>query len=129
MTLTDVHGRLSTTLVLYAVILGVWALFRFFRRQGPDSSYYGALVIAEFLALAQGVLGAILWLGLNLRPERGGVHLLYGITSLLVIPGIYAYTRGGSSEGKFKERVLSLIYGVALLFLAAIAIRGIATGG
>lgn len=129
MTLTDVHGRLSTTLVLYAVILGAWALFRFFRRQAPDSSYYGALVIAEFLALAQGVLGAILWLGLDLRPERGGVHLLYGITSVLVIPGIYAYTRGGSGDGKVNERVLSLIYGVALLFMAAIAIRGIATGG
>jgi hypothetical protein len=120
MTLTDIHGGLANTAVLFNLILGVWALWRYLRRQGVDSSYWGALVIGELVILAQGLLGGYLWL-VGERPARG-IHLLYGIAGALVIPGVYAFTRGGD------QRRVMLVYGVGLLFLVGILLRSIGTG-
>lgn len=122
MTLTSLHDRLANTILLYVILLAIWGLWRFIRREGLDSSYFGALVIAEVIILGQGLLGMYLWL-INLRPDRGGIHILYGVASALVIPAVYVYTRGGA------ERRASLVYGAVLLFLAGLIIRGITTGG
>lgn len=122
MSLIDIHARLSNTALLFVVLIALWSLWRFFRRQGADPSYWGALLIGEILILAQGALGGYLWL-IGLRPDRGGIHILYGVACALVIPTIYTYTRGGT------ERRVMLVYGVALLFLAGLVIRSIVTGG
>src|SRR5512134_3536106 len=106
MSLADIHARLGNTAMYYAIILGLWGLWRYFRKQGLDSNYWGALVIGEILIIAQGLLGAYLWLS-GARPGRG-IHILYGVVSALVIPGLYAYTQGDD-----RRRVM-LIYGVAL---------------
>jgi hypothetical protein len=97
-------------------------LFRFFRKQGVDSSYWGALVIAEALFAVQAAIGAYLYLSGAGVPGRGGMHVLYGVVSLLVIPGIYLYTRGD------QERRAMLLYGVFFLFLSGILLRAIDTG-
>jgi hypothetical protein len=120
MDLAEVHARLGNTALYYFLALAAWGLWRFFRKQGPDSNYWGALIIAEVLILIQGLLGAYMWL-VGRRPAEG-IHLLYGAVSLLVIPGVYAYTRGG--EGR---RVI-LVYGAALLFAVGITLRAITTG-
>lgn len=117
-----IHSRLANTVLLYCLILGVWGLWRFFRKQGVESSFWGALVIAEALVLIQGALGVILW-AMNLRPERGVVHILYGVVSALSLPAVYVYTRGRD------ERREMLLYGVVLLFMVGIALRAMATGG
>lgn len=118
----EIHARLGNTALLYTLATGLWGLWRYFRKQGVDSNYWGSLVIAEGLIIVQGLLGAYLWL-IGLRPLRGGIHILYGIAAALVIPAIFGFTRGGST------RQVSLIYGVGLLFLAGLIIRGIVTGG
>lgn len=122
MSLVMIHDRLANTVLLYIAILALWALWRFVRRQGVDSSYWGALVIAEILILMQGALGIILLLG-GANPARGGVHILYGIVSALSIPAVYVFTKGRD------ERRDILIYGAVLLFNSGIALRAIATGG
>lgn len=121
MTATLLHDRLAMTALLYVTILGLWGLWRAFRGQEIDGSFWGALVVAEILIIVQGLLGGYLWLS-GLRPLRGGVHILYGIASTLVIPGVFAFTRGGA------DRRATFIYAVALLFMAGLVIRGIATG-
>ncbi len=115
-----VHSRLANTALLYIGILALWGFWRFYRKQGPDSSYFGALVIGEILMLIQGALGAYLYIN-GLRPARP-IHLLYGIVSLLAIPAVYAYTRGD------QERRDSLVYGAVLLFLVGILLRAVQTG-
>jgi hypothetical protein len=119
MSLSEIHGRLGNTAVYYVIIMGVWGLWRYFRRQGMDSNYGGALVIGEILILLQGLLGAYLFIS-GLRPGRG-IHLLYGIVSALVIPGVFSYTQGDD-----RRRVM-LIYGISLLILAALILRAITT--
>ncbi len=120
MTVIDVHGRLANTALLYAIVLCVWGLWRFFRKQDIDSSYWGALVIAEVLFLSQIALGLYLWLS-GIGRLGGAVHVLYGVVSVLVLPGIYLYTRGD------EKRRAGLIYGLGFLFLVGIIIRAMMT--
>ncbi len=120
MSLTQIHGALANTVMYYFIILAVWGLFRFFRKEGISSNYWGALTIGEILFLAQGALGVILWLG-GARPERT-LHFLYGVIAALVIPGLYLYTRGE------ERRQVMLVYGISLLIAVALIIRAITTG-
>ncbi len=120
MSIVDIHARLGNTAVYYLLIMGVWALWRYFRKQGMDSNYWGALVIGEVLLFLQSGLGTYLWL-VGLRPGRG-IHILYGIVSLLVIPGLYLFTKGDD------KRPVMLIYGITLLFGVGLLLRAIMTG-
>jgi len=96
-------------------------LWRFARKQGIDSSFWGALIISEVLIVLQGGLGVYLWLT-GMRPGRGWIHILYGVVSAITLPGIFAFTRGE------QDRRVMLIYGVALLFLVGITLRAAGTG-
>jgi hypothetical protein len=119
MSLPEIHARLGNTALYFVLALGAWGLWRYIRKQGLDSSYWGALIIGEIILLVQGSLGAYLWLN-GLRPGRG-IHILYGIVAAMIIPGIYAYTRGD------EDRRVMLIYGVALLIAVAIILRAMMT--
>ncbi len=119
MSLADVHGRLANTALIYFGILALWGVWRALRKQSIDSSYWGALVIAEILIIVQGLLGAILYIE-GERPARW-VHILYGVVSVLVIPGLYAYTRGES------ERRVMVIYAITLLISVGVILRAMGT--
>ena len=137
MSLADIHGRLANTALLFIAILAAWGLWRMIRKQGVSSSYWGALVIGEVLILLQGALGAYLWL-VGERPDRG-IHILYGIVSALVIPGVYAFTKGNQDtptsqdesvdqgERQRLERRTMMVYAFALLFLFGILLRSVGT--
>jgi hypothetical protein len=121
MSLTQIHGQLANTAIFYFAFLALWGLVRFARRQGVGPSYWGALVIAELLILAQGGLGAFLWYS-GFRPARG-IHIVYGLVSGLAIPAVYAYTKGR------EERTEMLIYGVTTLVTVGLVLRAITTAG
>lgn len=119
MSIVEIHARLGNTALYYLIIMGGWALWRYYRKQGMDSNYWGALLIAEILIVVQGGLGAYLWLA-GLRPGRS-IHILYGILAALIIPALYTYTKGDD------KRPVMLIYGVALLIGVGIVLRAIMT--
>lgn len=120
MTLVDVHTRLANTALFFTIIMALWGIWRYFRRQGVDGSYWGALVIAEILYLVQTVIGVSLWLSGN-RPGQI-IHLLYGVVSILVVPGVFVYTKGD------EQRRAMLIYGISFLFMIGIILRALMTG-
>lgn len=121
MPLVEIHARLGNSSLLYVFFIGLWGLFRYLRKDGVNSSYWGVLAIAEILILVHGILGAVLFFGGD-RPDRS-IHILYGVISALVIPGVYAYTQGDN------QRRAMLIYGISLLILAALIWRAVATSG
>jgi heme A synthase len=121
MTLNNVHDRISIAIVLYTFILALWGLWRSYRKQGVDGSVFGALVICEILILVQALLGVILWIS-ALRPERGFMHVLYGVVTAITIPATYAFTRGRDTRREMLE------YGLVLIALVALAGRAILTG-
>ncbi|MGD2156753.1 MAG: hypothetical protein PVG32_07760 [Anaerolineales bacterium] len=122
MSLTDVHGRLANTVLLYLIVMVGWGLWRFFRKEGVGSSFWGALIIAEILIIVQGLLGGYLWLT-GLQPDRGWIHILYGVVAATGIPAAYIYTKGR------EDRSTVLVYSLLALFLVGIALRAMSTGG
>jgi hypothetical protein len=121
MWVVEIHGRLANTALLYTIAMILYTLWRYFRKQGPDSNYWGALAIAEVVYVIQGILGMVIWLtGLG-ELERLFVHALYGIISVLVVPGMFLYSRGR------ENRRLMLIFALALLFQMGIILRGMGT--
>ncbi|MFQ5921794.1 MAG: hypothetical protein ACE5M4_03025 [Anaerolineales bacterium] len=119
MTLTIIHARLGTAMLLFLSVAGVWGLATFFLRRGITGSYWGILAVGEILIVAQMVVGVILWIE-GARPART-IHVLYGIVAGISIPGYYAYTRGQD------DRRAGLTYGLICLFLVGISIRAIGT--
>ena len=119
MTLSEVHARLANAALLFFVAVSIWGYWRFFRKQSIDSGYWGALAIGEALLLVQSALGLYLFLT-GLRPDRG-VHILYGVVVLMVIPGVYMYTRGRD------DRPEGLIYATLTLITAGLVLRAITT--
>ena len=121
MSLIEIHGRLGNTALLYAIIMGVWGLWRYARKQGVDGSYWGALVVAEVLIVAQAGIGAYLWLSGTGSLVGRSIHILYGVVSTLIIPAAFFFTRGD------EQRRAMLIYGVAFLFMVGIVLRAMTT--
>ena len=122
MTILDFHDRLGNTVLLFTAIMTIWGLWRYFRRQGIDSSYWGALVIAEVLYILQDVIGVIVYAGGTARPLQPFMHILYGVVEVLVMPAIFFFTRGDD------QRRSMLIYALGFLFLIGIFLRLQATG-
>lgn len=120
MVASDLHGALSNTSGLYFLLLSLWGFWRFFRKQGLDASFRGALVIAEVLVVVQALLGGYLWLA-GLRPART-VHILYGLLLPAIIPAAFSYTKG--REGRAEL----LIYASLLLFGVGVVMRAYFTG-
>lgn len=119
--LAFVHQRLAVTALYYFFIISLWGYFRFFRRQGIDSAFWGMLALAEILVLAQVVLGGAIWLQ-GLRPAQGWLHLLYGAVMPVLFPAVYFYTRGQSGRPEI------LVYSTAAIITCGLILRAIYTG-
>jgi hypothetical protein len=120
-TIEFVHSRIALSAILYAVAMGVWAAWSYFRGQGLNSNYWGALIIGEIVMIGQGVIGVILVLSGQMPGDV--IHFLYGVLVALSWPGVYVYTnaRAGRSE--------AAIYAIVSFFIFGLALRAIMTGG
>jgi hypothetical protein len=112
------HDRLAVALVLYFLLVGAWGLLSARGVTGVSGAYMGALVMAEALAILEGVLGIAL---ATQRPPSEGIHVLYGVSVVLALPLAYTYARERSARRQ------ALIYGLASLFACGLALRGIGT--
>lgn len=120
-TIVFIHTRLAITATLFALAMGVWAAWSYFRGHAVSSNYWGALIIGEALMLVQGLVGILLLVGGG-RPADV-LHFLYGVLVALSWPGVYVYTnaRAGRSE--------AALYALVSFFIFGLSIRAIMTGG
>ncbi|MGH2605336.1 MAG: hypothetical protein ACRDG5_01970 [Anaerolineales bacterium] len=118
--LSTIHRSLSTALLLFTGISGAWGLVSYGRGRGVSPSYWGILACLELLALGQGLVGGVMLLA-GEQPARL-VHILYGIVSVVTLPGAYAFTRGRD------DRQMTLNYGLICLFLLGVSLRAASTG-
>jgi hypothetical protein len=117
--LLSLHGQLATVLVLYYVAVGLWGLALGIRNSAPSANFRGAVVIATIASVAQGVLGASVFL--FLRGPRDALHVLYGFALVLAMPLAWSIVHDRQPRGQ------SVALGFAALFTAGLAIRGITT--
>jgi len=121
MNLAQIHTGLANACVIFSLLLGLYSLWRFFRKEGVGANLLSVLAAAELLYVAQAVVGLV-QVFQGARPGRG-VHFLYGILLVIVLPGTFAYLRGKD------DRRAALIYGLIGLFLAGVSLRAISTAG
>lgn len=114
----SLHGRIATAIVLYYALVGLWGLALGVRGSGPTANFIGALVIAEVVAIAQGLLGIVL---LFSRSPSQSLHVLYGFALAVAIPIAATLVR------RREPRAASFAFGFMALFAAGLAIRGITT--
>ena len=119
--LVVLHARLVVTIVLFLGALALWGVFNYLRGQGVSGSYNGALVIGELLMIAECLIGVALLVA-GRQPARPGIHILYGVVAIIMLPGAFAYVRGRDS--RFEQ----LVYALVCLFLCGIALRALETG-
>ncbi len=120
MSLTLIHQGLSTACLIFSLIVGGYGFWCFLRQQTLSSSYLGVLVLAEVLYLAQAGVGVAL-AAQGGAPARGWVHYLYGVVTIIALPGLYAYVRGRDTRRE------ALLYAILGLFLAGISLRAMTT--
>ena len=114
----SVHGRAATALVLYYTAVGLWGLFLGVRNSGPTPGFRGAVAIAVIASIVQGLLGLLVALS---QPPRDSLHILYGFALVLAMPLAASLVRDRTPRGQ------SVALGLAALFTAGLAIRGIIT--
>jgi hypothetical protein len=114
------HDRLASTALMYMLIVSLWAFWRFFRKKGIDSTFWGMVAIAEILLILQAGLGIYLWLS-GLRPARS-IHILYGLLIPALIPGAYFYTKGRTGRAEI------LIFATATIIIVGLLVRASFTG-
>ena len=116
----SLHGRVAFAVVLYYTVVGLWAIVQGLRDRGPNASLRGALAIATIAAVAQGGLGLLVLVFRGAPADS--VHILYGVALALSMPLAATVVRDRQPRGQ------SIALGIAALFAAGLAIRGITTG-
>ncbi len=116
MSINILHAGLGNATMLFSLIIGVYGMALYFRRQGVTSSYWGVLALGQVLYTAQFVAGLVLLIQGG-EPVRGWVHYLYGVVGPISLPAMYAFTRGHDTQRE------ALMYGALGLFLLGITYR------
>lgn len=107
-------------LLAYAVVLGLWGTYQYFRRAQVSPGFRSSYLIMAVITPLQGLVGLVLLI-LGQRPTEL-LHVVYGIFAVLFLPGAYLYAQGGT-----KRREAVILAGAA--WVVAIAyFRGLATG-
>jgi hypothetical protein len=99
--------------------VGIWGLASYARGGVLSGSLSGALVIGQVLVVVQVLAGVALYLD-GSRPSSS-VHILYGVTAVLVLPFVWTYLKDR------HPRQGLLFYSLIALFIAGLAIRGMTT--
>ncbi len=115
----SLHVRLATILVLYFTAVGLWGIVQGVRDVAPTPGYRGAIAIAEVAAITQGLAGLVVFA--FVRPPDSMIHILYGVALALAMPLAATLVRDRTARGQ------SVALGLAALFTAGLAIRGITT--
>src|SRR5688500_6892974 len=115
----SLHGRIGFALVLYYAVVGLWGIVLGIRDRAPSASFRGAIAIATLAAVVQGGLGLLVLF--FLRAPADAVHVLYGLALVVAMPLAATLVRERTPRGQ------SVALGLAALFAAGLAIRGLTT--
>lgn len=115
-----IHDRLATTMMLFMFALGFWGIWSYVRGGVLGGNIAGTFLIGQGLIALQVLAGTAVYVA-GERPSDP-IHLLYGVTAILVLPFAWSYLRDRN------QRQALMIYSLLALFIAGLAIRGMATG-
>jgi hypothetical protein len=114
------HRFGATALVAFAVLLGLWGAYGYFRNAQVSGGFRSSYLIMAGLSAVQGLFG--LGLLVTGHPPTRLLHVVYGIFAVLFLPGAYLWAHGGS------KRREAIILAAAAWIVAVAYFRGISTG-
>lgn len=114
------HGYGARVLLLWSIVLGVWATVQYFRNQPISGGFRASFLIVAGLTALQGLLG-LAGFAFGLQPKTL-LHVVYGIFASVFLPGAYLYSRSGN------QRRESVVLAGASWIVSIAFYRGIATG-
>lgn len=120
-TLAFLHGYGARVLVVFAVVLGLWGAYHYFRNQKVSGGFRSTYLIMVGIVAVQGLLGVTALL-VGAAPREGILHMVYGAFAVLFLPGAFLYSRG---DDRRRE---ALILAGASWIVSIAFIRGISTG-
>lgn len=119
-----IHQALTNTAMLYFLALGIWGFYRAVRGQNVNSSYAGALVVAQVVLIVNIVLGGLLWgNGRSTAMARFDVHVLYGAFVLIFLPFVFVALLRGDDSNRAQW-----VWGFVNLFMFFLIPRFFVTG-
>ena len=98
---------------------GLAVLVYHFLRRPPDRVFKGVVGLSAAVMTAQVGLGLVLF-GQDFEP--GSIHMFYGIVILLTLTFVYIYRE------QYRRRP-ALYWGLTLLFMMGLGLRGISSFG
>jgi len=120
-TLAFLHGYGARVLLVFALLLGLWGTYHYFRNTRVSGGFRSTYLIMAALTPVQGLLGLTTLL-LGGQPKAGLLHMVYGIFATLFLPGAYVYSRSGTARRE------TLILAGASWIVSIAFFRGISTG-
>jgi len=120
-TIAFLHAYGARVLVVFAVVLGLWGAYHYFRNQRVGGGFRSAYLIMVGIVVVQGLLGVSALLA-GAGPREGILHMVYGAFAVLFLPGAYLYSRGDD-----RRREALILAGASWIVCIAF-IRGISTG-
>ncbi len=108
-------------MILFMAVLGAWGVLSYFRGGTLSGNIAGTFIVGQGLIALQVLAGAALYIGG--REPANTIHILYGVTAILVLPFAWSYLRDRN------QRQALMIYSLLALFIVGLAIRGMSTGG
>ena len=120
-TLAFLHGYGARVLVAFAVLLGLWGAYYYFRNRPVSGGYRSTYVIMAIITPVQGLLGLSALIAGG-DPRAGILHVVYGAFATLFLPGAYVY--GRQADSRREALVLAGASGIVTIAF----LRGISTG-
>ena len=117
--MVSVHSWLGWAVVVVCGLAGLVALGYHFGRRRPDVAFKSMVSVCVVSAIFQVGLGLVLFAR---DMEPGSIHMFYGFVILLTLTFIYIY------RVQFERRP-ALYWGLALLFMMGLGLRGISSFG
>jgi heme A synthase len=121
-TLNFLHGYGARVLLIFAVVLGLWGAYVYFRNQKLSGGFRSTYLIMAGLTALQGLFGVGTLLAGG-RPREGILHMVYGAFAVLFLPGAYRYAQVGGDH-----RREALVLAGASWIVSIAYLRGMFTG-
>jgi hypothetical protein len=118
-TLVFLHSVGARALLIFAVALGVWGTYGYFRHAQVSGGFRSSYLIMAGLTAVQGLVGLVAF-AVGGHPKL--LHIVYGVFAVIFLPGAYLWAHGGS------RRREAVILAAAAWIVSIAYFRGIATG-
>jgi heme A synthase len=118
--LSEIHTILFNAVILFSVLLGIWAAVLAGRNQPISGNYWGAVLTFSGLAALTLLVGIIMTLqGLRPGPDdqkRLTIYLLYMAFLVVIMPGLFSMLRGRD------DRSAGIAFAILAFFNASTAV-------